>query len=148
MIEVVAARPTHIGPIATKMRAVDVQECLFVKQTPKEALRHGLQTSETCWTVLLDGKPVAMFGVVPTSVIEGRGRVWMLMTNAAMTKRRAILRLGHRYTEALQRHYRILDNYVHADNDAAIRWLSRLGFVVSGIDVIRGAPVRYFVRLG
>jgi len=148
MIEIVASRPTHVGPIATKMRAADVKECLFSQLTPKGALRLGLQVSETCWTTLVDKVPVAMFGVVPTSVMEGRGRVWMLMTNDAMTHRRAIVRLGRLYTEALQRHYRILDNYVHAENDAAIRWLARLGFVVGPIDVIRGQPVRYFMRHG
>lgn len=148
MIEVVASRPTHVGPIAVKMRAIDVEECLHVGLTPKGALRQGLSTSETCWTVKLNGVPVAMFGVVPVSAMEGRGRVWMLMTNDAMKHRRAILRMGRIYTEALQRHYRILENYVHAENEATIRWLSRLGYVVGAIDVIRGVPVRYFVRLG
>lgn len=111
-------------------------------------MRFGLATSEVSFTALVNGRPEAMFGVVPVSTIEGRGRVWMLMTEDAMAHRRAILRLGAIYTEAIQRHYRILENYVHARNEPAIRWLSRLGFVVGPVDVIRGHPMRYFVRHG
>lgn len=130
------------------MREVDVEECAATKLTPKQALRYGLLNSETCWTVFVDGRPEAMFGVVATSLIEGKGRPWLLMTDDAMAHRRAIVRFGHVYTAALQRHYRKLENVVHANNDVAIRWLSRLGFHVGPVDVIRGRPMRYFVRLG
>lgn len=129
------------------MREIDIEECLVAGLSPREALRTGLTTSETVWTVLVDGRPEAMFGVVATSVIEGRGRVWLLMTNDAMRQHRAIMRLGHRYTQALQRHYARLENVVHAHNDKSIRWLSRMGFHIGPVDVIRGRPMRYFVRL-
>lgn len=147
MIEIVAARPQHVGPIATRMREVDVDECAASMLSPRDALRHGLLYSETVWTVKIDGRAEAMFGVVPVSVLEGHGHIWLLMTDDAMKHRRAIVRLGRAYTEALHRHYRVLSNRVHADNDAAIRWLARMGYVIGGVDVIRGRPMRPFVRL-
>lgn len=147
MIEVVPASPAHSGSIATRMREIDVTECAAAGMTPKEALRNGIANSETCWTIKVDGRPEAMFGVVGSCVIEGRGRAWLLMTDDGARQHRAIVRLGKKYTEALHRHYRILENYVHAHNEPAIRWLARLGFVVGPVDVIRGNPMRYFVRI-
>ncbi len=148
MIEVVAARPQHVGPIAARMKQIDREECAASGMTPKDALRHGLLYSETAWTVKADGRPEAMFGVMPVSLLEGRGHIWMLMTEDAVRHRRAIVRLGHIYTEALQRHYRVLTNRVHAENDMAIRWLARMGYVIGSVDVVRGRPMRPFVRLG
>ncbi|HEX8421180.1 MAG TPA: hypothetical protein VF638_14335 [Sphingomonas sp.] len=147
MIEVVAARPSHVGTIASRIRPIDRDECAMAGMTPKEALRHGLANSETVWTVMIDGRAEAMFGVVGVSLLEGRGRVWMLMTDVGAKQHRAIVRFGGIYTAALNRHYRILENYVSADNDRAIRWLSRLGFCIGPTDVIRGHKVRYFTRL-
>jgi len=145
--EVVMARPTHVGPIATRIRAIDEIECNVGGMTAKEALRYGLAHSETVWTVKVDGRPEAMFGVTLVSLLEGRGRIWMLMTDEGARHHRAIVRFGRIYTEALQRHYAILENYVHARNDPAIRWLTRLGFAVGPVDVIRGQPMRYFTRM-
>lgn len=147
MIEVVAARPSHVGTIATRIRPIDRDECAIAGMSPRDALRTGLATSETVWTVKVDGRPEAMFGVVGTSLIEGRGRVWMLMTEDGAKQHRAIVRFGRIYTAALARHYRVLENHVHAKNDKAIRWLTRLGFHVGPVDVIRGQPMRFFVRM-
>jgi hypothetical protein len=146
MIEIVAARPTHIGPIATRMRDIDRLECLIFGDSPKTALRRGLITSTVAWTALLDGRPEAMFGAAPISTIEGRGRVWLLMTDEAVRQRRALMRLGRIYTAALHRHFPILENFVHAHNDTASRWLARLGYALGPVDVIAGAPMRGFVR--
>ncbi len=147
MIEVAPASPAHIGTIATRIRPIDRDECAIAGMSPRDALRMGFQTSETCWTVKIDGRPEAMFGVIAVSVLEGRGRIWMLMTDDGARQHRAIVRFGRIYTEALARHYRILENHVHARNDKAIRWLSRLGFHVGQVDVIRGQPMRPFTRL-
>lgn len=147
MIEVVPASPAHIGTIASRIRPIDRDECAVVGMSVRDALRMGVSNSETCWTVKIDGRPEAMFGVIAVSMLEGRGRIWMLMTDDGARQHRAIVRLGHRYTAALARHYRILENHVHARNDKAIRWLSRLGFHVGPVDVIRGQPMRPFTRL-
>lgn len=147
MIEVCPSSPAHIGTLASRMRSIDRAECIIAGMSPREALRMGVSTSETCWTVKIDGRPEAMFGVVATSMIEGRGRIWMLMTEDGARQHRAIVRFGRIYTEALARHYRVLENHVHARNDKAIRWLSRLGFHVGPVDVIRGEPMRPFTRL-
>lgn len=114
--------------------------------SPKEAMRTGLLGSTIAWTVKVDGTPEAMMGATPVSMLEGRGRPWLLMTDVAAKQHRAIMRLGRIYTQALQRHYPVLENWIHADNASTIRWLTRLGYQVGSVDVIRGMPMRPFVR--
>ena len=114
--------------------------------TAKDALRVGLVGSSLVWTVMIDGRPEAMMGATPISLVEGTGRPWMLMTDVAARQRKALLRLGIIYTAAMHRQYALLDNWVHADNAPSIRWLSRLGYAVGAVDVIGGEPMRRFYR--
>lgn len=146
MIEIVPARLTHVGPIANRMREIDQLECRIYGHSPRDALRLGLMGATVAWTALIDGRPEAMFGASTLSLLDGSGRPWMLMTGEAVKQHRALVRLGRIYTDALHRHYATLHNWVHADNDVAIRWLSRLGFGVGGVEVIRGEPMRPFIR--
>lgn len=147
MIEVVPAQPQHVGPIACRMREIDVIECQIMGHTPKEALRTGLLGSTIAWTVKIDGRAEAMFGATPLNFLEGKGRPWLLMTDVAAQKHSALVRLGWIYTEALNQHYPILQNWIHADNARTIRWLARLGYAVGSVDVIKGAPMRPFIRI-
>lgn len=146
MIEVVPAKPFHIGTIANRMREIDRLECRIMGHSPKFALRTGLMASSIAWTVMIDGRPEAMMGATPVSVVEGRGCPWLLMTDVAGDKHVSLVRLSRIYTEAMHRHFEILENIVHAENVRTIRWLSRLGFAVGPVDVIRGHPMRPFVR--
>lgn len=145
MIEVVPAKLTHVGPIATRMRDIDALECRIFGHTPKDALRAGLMASTVAWVALVDGRPEAMFGASTISMLDGTGKPWLLMTDVAERHQKALVRLGRIYTAAIQRHYVQLENWVHVDNAAAIRWLSRLGFAVGGVEMIRGHPMRPFI---
>lgn len=146
MIEVVPAKPRHVNTIAKRMRHIDVMECAMMGHGPKDALRTGLLGSTIAWTALVDGKPEAMFGATPINFLEGKGRPWLLMTDVGAKQRKALLRLGWIYTLAIHRQYPMLENWIHADNTRTIRWLSRLGYAVGAVDVIRGTPMRPFMR--
>jgi hypothetical protein len=91
MIEIVPARYSHIGPIASRMREIDRLECLIFGHTPKQALRHGIALATVAWTVLIDGRPEAMFGASTISLLDGSGRPWMLMTEDGACEARAHL---------------------------------------------------------
>lgn len=146
MIEIVPAKLTHVGPIALRMRLIDQLECRIFGHSPKDALRTGLMAATVAWTALIDGRPEAMFGATTLSLFDAVGRPWLLMTDEAEKQHRALVRLGRIYTEAIHRHYVQLENWVHVDNAVAIRWLSRLGFAVGGVEIIRGHPMRPFIR--
>lgn len=114
--------------------------------SPKGALRTGLLGSTIAWVVKIDGRPEAMFGATPISIVEGRGRPWLLMTDVAEKQHRALMRLGLIYTQIMQFNYPVLENWVHAENAKTIRWLTRLGYTVGSVDVIKGMPMRPFTR--
>lgn len=146
MIEVVPATARHVNRIAKGMAAIDAKECRTMGHSPKEALRLGLRQSTVAGTVMLDGQPIAMFGVVTSSLITGAGRVWLLMTDEARAQSKALVVLGRKITEALHNEFDILHNHVHADNRRAVRWLRFLGYEVGPVVEIRGEKMRYFER--
>lgn len=139
------AHPSHVARIANRMRTIDAAECLAVGHSPKQALRSSLKASTFALTVLLDGRPVAMLGVTPYSVLEGIGSPWLLGTDEVLKGARHFLTVGPRVVEAMQREWPRLENYVGAENRAALRVLARLGFDVRPEVVLIGnLPMRLF----
>lgn len=145
MIEFVRASPAHVGRVANSVREIDRLECEASGMSVKDALRYGIQWGEA-YTVKIDGKPEAMFGVVETCVMTGRARVWLLMSDKAASQRKVLVRAGVVYASIFRSKYPILENFVHARNDLAIRWLTRIGFKVDldTVFVFNGHPMRYF----
>lgn len=129
------------------MRLIDAAECLAVGHTPKQALRSSLKVSTFALTIMLNGRPVAMLGVTPYSVLEGMGSPWLLGTDEVLKGARQFLTVGPRVVEAMQREWPKLSNYVGAENRPAIRVLLRLGFDVSPeVVVIGGLAMRLFTK--
>lgn len=146
MIDIVTATPAHVGTLANRMRDIDRLECAIFGRTPKQALRLSLMSASCAWTAKIDGRPEAMFGAAAVSSIDGIGSPWLLMTDTAVRHARALVVLGGRYSDEIQRRFRRLENRVHADNEVAIRWLSRLGYVIEGEELVNGHPMRSFFR--
>lgn len=140
-IEIRPARATDVGPVANDARDMDRVEAEMTGFTLKNGIRFGLAHGDA-WTILLDGQRVMMFGVVDTSVVEGRGRVWAVATNAAEARWRELVRAGEYILSNLLERYMTLENYVHADNAKAIRWLRWSGFELGEPEEIKGAMVR------
>ena len=130
MITILPAGPTHIGPIASRMRAADPVECAAMGHGQKQALRAGLAASSLAWTALVDGRAEAMFGLVVTSALGGEGRPWMLGSEAIYAHPRAMLRHGPPFLAAMFAATPRLSNLVAADNVRAIRLLRRWGFTL------------------
>lgn len=146
MIQFVLASPAHIGTIANRMREIDRLECSISGRTPKQALRASLMASTLAWTVKIDGRPEAMFGVATTSLLEREGSPWLLLTDAGAKHAKALVRDGRRYSDLMQLEYLTLRNNVHADNHAACRWLAHLGYTLGEPFDMGGHPMRSFER--
>jgi hypothetical protein len=142
----VPASPVHIGPIAVNMREADRIECHALGRTPKEALRSGLRCSLEPMTALdPEGRPQAMMGVVPASMLEGRGTVWMLGSDVIYEHGRDLITFGPPILEHWLTSFRRLENVVAVKNVKAIRLLQRWGFTVDReTELWRGVAFRHF----
>ena len=135
-IAVVAAAPAHIGPIAAALRPADVLEVAAAGgETPQVALEESLRRSDVAETLLLDGRPVAMWGVAPDrerpfGCGPDAGIVWLLATGDV---ERIPVAFCRAVLAALQRHggeYSALRNAVDARYATALRWGRWMGFRV------------------
>lgn len=142
------AQTRHINTIARRIRTVDREECEAMGRTPKQALRGGLMTSAKAWTVLVDGRPEAMFGVVVESVLTGEGTPWFLGTNAVHRHARHLLMWGPGMVQQLCDSPMTLRNLVSARNTRAIRLLKRWGFSVGSETIMHnGVPFLTFEKV-
>jgi hypothetical protein len=128
------------------MREIDKLEAAAFGHTPKSALRHGMAHSVLPQTALVDGVPVAMFGVVAVNLIEGHGRPWLLGTDALVQHGLPLCVGARRYLKAQSAVFRLLDNWIAEDNLVARLWLSRLGFSFDQTTVINGLRMQRFER--
>lgn len=99
---------------------------------PKTALRMSLATSLHALTALVDGKPAAMFGVSPLSMLEGKGVPWFLGTDEVLHHARELLTIGRRIVAWWHDDFAVMENIVSSENVAAIRLLKRWGADVGG----------------
>jgi hypothetical protein len=146
MIEIRPARAADIRPIAAAMRPMDRLECAAFGLGPREALRRG-HAAGRCVTIEIDGRPEAMAGVSPASLVTGTGRPWMLAGTRVMSRRKAWLEHAPEVLAVLSAGCRRLENLVHADNTASIRWLRRLGFDFdTAVTAVGGQPFMRFFK--
>lgn len=147
---VVPALPEHAAAIADDARPEDVAELWAqARSTPLQSMLRGIERSAFSLTCLFDGEPVAMFGVVPVSLLTGRGVPWMVASRKIDQHQRLFLRHCRPAVEQMGQMFRHLCNHVDARNTKAVRWLAWLGFTVQpaqphGPD---GLPFHYFEKI-
>ncbi len=145
MIELRSTEPEDLVWVSRNMRAVEVLECAATGRTPLAALWRATHGSVGVLTATLGEEPIAILGLWPISIMAGKAAPWMLGTDAVMQQGRALLRLPAMIIPRWQAAYPRLENHVHAENAASIRWLTRLGFTVEpDIVDIGGQPMRLF----
>lgn len=114
--------------VAADLRAADRAECLAAGVADvRGAIREGIEHSALCWTALVDGQPVAVFGV---RAWGDSGVPWLLGTEALVVHRRAFIRQAPTYIDLMLQAFPRLLNHVHADNTRAVLWLRRAGFTL------------------
>ncbi len=128
----VPAQAEHIDAIAARARPQDVAELWAVcRTTPAEAMARGLATTANAYTALMDGRPVAMFGASPYSILGGMGTPWMIGTTdlRRWSAQKELLRVAAPAVARMQAEFpALLFNVVDQRNRAAQRWLRWLGF--------------------
>lgn len=109
-------------------------------RTPEEALRDGFELSGSdCFTAVVEGKPFAMFGVVPFNEPGwpvGCAAPWFLATDDVRLVLRDLFVQTPDWLDYFNTIYPVLLNWVDSENEMAIRWLKRVGFKFVSLDPI------------
>tara|TARA_Y100000361_G_scaffold41014_1_gene35168 strand:+ start:4066 stop:4509 length:444 start_codon:yes stop_codon:yes gene_type:complete len=122
---VVLAKDDDVDAIAPFMRKPDKLEVSCMGHTPEEALRSGLKNDDATFTVLCpEGVPIAMFG---SGRIAGQAYIWLLGTDALLDNAYAFIKASRPWVHLLTAPYKTVVNYVHEDNELAIKWLRFCG---------------------
>lgn len=131
-VSVVKPTDAHIAELAANMRQQDVEELQAMGHDDlAQPIIDGVQRSSWCYTILIDGRVAAIFGVAPLgSLLDSRGVPWALGTDLMWPNRRALARMARGYIARMLREFPHLMNIVHAKNTAATAWLARCGFVL------------------
>jgi len=117
---------SDIPRVADDMRESDVVEVYNShRHTPIEALTYSFEVSQLCITIVYGGRPVAMFGIVPTGAAEAS--IWLLGNNGLREMWVTFLKLSRAFIEMFLQGYPFLYNYVDAANETTIRWLTWCG---------------------
>lgn len=149
---IVPATYEHARAIADHPRAADVAELWAASRTdPFSAMMRGMESTAEPLTAIYKGRPAAMFGVAPFSIMGGIGSAWMIGSSVLnqMGAQKDLLRLSEPVVQYMQRQFpNMLYNFVDERNTAAIRWLRWLGFqftdpIPYGVD---GLPFLPFYR--
>lgn len=128
-VRVRQAIEADIAPISKALRKIDRLEMALVSMRCEEdALADGFRKSDKCFTVEIEGKPAAMFGVCKYGVLGDDACIWFLGTNDIKRIKKTFVKQSRIYIEEF---YKIgvcrLDNYVWIHNRWAIKWLKWLG---------------------
>lgn len=147
--EIVPAQACHIPAIAAHVRGADRAElwaaaCL----TPAESMARTLERSTMAWTGLMAGRPVCMFGAVPSSILGNVGRPWMVGTRHLDEHPFVFLRRCQGGVTTMRERFDRLENWVDARNERAIRWLAWLGFEIGPAPEKLGPFGLRFFRFG
>ncbi|MBT61162.1 MAG: hypothetical protein CMA63_06410 [Euryarchaeota archaeon] len=125
-IQVVTAAQEHIAAIAENLRPMDAIEIACMGGDPAEALSRGIEESHCALTVLDDDDvPIAMFGV--NACGNHMHSIWCLGTPGVEENLRDWIRYSRKYVNSISAPFGVTFNFVHHENEKAIRWLRFCG---------------------
>ena len=135
--------------VADNMRDVDKLEALYqTGQEPRQALQLSYMCSNVNMAIADDNdQHIGLCGVVSGGVI------WMVATDKLFENKKyriQLIRKGRKWVEGLLKKYKVLYNFVYAENDSAIKWLKSLGFTFIKYHEeygIQGKPFYEFLRI-
>ena len=137
MVEIKTAIPEDIAVLLANLREADrleLEASHGVYADHLSILQKGLiRSGDHAWSMFVDGDLAGVGGVVPAGSLLGgeEGIPWILGTDLLGKHPGALTRAAKDYFDRVKDVYPVMANYVDARNTKAIRWLKRLGFVVS-----------------
>ena len=143
------AKLSDLNYVCNHLRILDKIEAWYqTGQQPEEAVRLTYLAAKTNLAIAGDeDQPMGLCGVLNDGII------WMVATDELTSKRSykiQLIREGRKWVDSLFNSYKVLYNYVYAENLAAIKWLKALGFTFVNLHPEYGhmkKPFYEFVRI-
>lgn len=127
-VRIVAPTAAHADELAWSMRRAERAEVRAQGYEPRVAIGVSLDASVEAWTVLVDERVLAMFGVIPVAAMLGHGNLWLLASNSVGAHKITYARLCRRILSDLLVRWPILTVQVDREYTAALLWAKRCGF--------------------
>ena len=121
------ANIADLNYVCKNMRQMDRIEARYqTGQDAEEALRLSYLYAAKSLTIAGDDdQPMGICGVISD------GCIFMVATDELFSNKKykiQLVRQGKQWVNSLLKNYKILYNFVYAENDSAIKWLKALGF--------------------
>ena len=135
--------------VVENMREMDRLETYYqTDMTPEDALSVTFLGSQINMTIASDDdQPIGLCGVFKD------GCIWCIATDELFNNKKyriQLIRQGRKWVDNLLESYKILYNYVYAENTSAIKWLKALGFTFVNLHESYGQqkkPFYEFLRI-
>ena len=135
--------------VVENMREMDRLETYYqTDMTPEDALSVTFLGSQINMTIASDDdEPIGLCGVFKD------GCIWCIATDELFNNKKyriQLIRQGRKWVDNLLESYKILYNYVYAENTSAIKWLKALGFTFVNLHESYGQqkkPFYEFLRI-
>ena len=125
--QIVQASILHVRPMAKVMRAAAAVALDGFGFDPRTALRRVLVASHHAKTALIDGKPVAMWGVVG-SLLGDTAYVWLVLSDRICEMPLAVVKEARNALAVAAQSYPQIGATVLPDDERSVRFATFLGF--------------------
>tara|TARA_B100000609_G_scaffold89482_1_gene71423 strand:+ start:1917 stop:2369 length:453 start_codon:yes stop_codon:yes gene_type:complete len=121
------ANIADLNHVCKHMRDMDRLEAVYqTGNEPEDALRLSYLSGQQVLAIAGDDdQPMGLCGVISD------GCIWMICTDELFSNKKyriQLIRKGRKWVDKLLQSYKVLYNFVYAENHSAIKWLKALGF--------------------
>lgn len=122
------SRESDIAALSGRLRDADEKEVIAAgNESGGACLESSFARSTLRYTVDLQGVPVAMFGIVPDSILGPSANVWFLGAPEMSHMKKTFMRLSLPYIRHFLTQYSRLWNTVDARYEKSLSWLKFCG---------------------
>lgn len=124
---IIPASVRHIRPMSATMRTAGSMAVQAFGFEPRAALRRAFVASFYCRTALVEGRPVAMWGLAGT-LLSDSAYAWLVLSREVTRMPIAVVREARAELQRAARAHGDIATTVLPDDKASIRFALHLGF--------------------
>jgi len=97
-------------------------------KTTLDAVQYSCKVSKEKYTLILDGKLIAVWGVADSQIVNNYGIPWLVGTDDIEKIYVKVARYSRDWVKHISRDYEALYNFVHVPHWQSQKWLQMCGF--------------------